>query len=75
MRLDECQIANALIEDGISPHMSACLNQSQCLNNGETGTRNRTARAMRAIHIAILNNVVYDVLPMTSGAVRPLLCR
>jgi hypothetical protein len=38
-------------------------------------TSNRAARAVRAIHIAIHNNVVYDVLPMTSGAVRPLLCR
>jgi hypothetical protein len=28
-----------------------------------------------AIHIAIHNNVVYDVLPMTCGAVRALLCR
>jgi hypothetical protein len=28
-----------------------------------------------AIHIAIHNNVVYDVLPMTYGAVRALPCR
>jgi hypothetical protein len=30
---------------------------------------------VRAIHTAIHNNVVYPVLPMTSGAVRALPCR
>lgn len=32
-------------------------------------------RVASAIHIAIHNNVVYDVLPMTYGAVRALPCR
>ena len=39
--------------------------------NRPVGTIHRTS----AIHMAIHNNVVYDVLPMTSGAVRALPCR
>ena len=39
----------------------------------------RTERANwdkgRVVHTEVHNNVVYDVLPMTCGAVRALLCR
>ena len=35
----------------------------------------RYDRQKHAIHVAIHIGVVYDVLPMTSSAVRALLCR
>ncbi len=51
------------------------MESGQMTGQTEATDRPRQLEAVSAIHIAIHNNVVYDVLPMTCSAVRALPCR